>query len=236
MVGIYKIQNKINNKIYIGQSNNLERRKNEHFNCTIPKQEIDKEINKYGKDNFTYEILEYCENKDLNYLEQYWINYYDSFYNGYNNTKGGEIIFSGNPILTREDVIEIRKAYAAHQRRSDVYEKYKDRISEGGFYHIWDGSRWGNIMPEVFTEENKLFHKIIITQGENNARAKLTDQEVIKLRIRYQKETARQIWQDYKDLYTYGSFQQILDGHKYSHLPIYRKTERKWINGEPTIE
>lgn len=236
MVGIYKIQNKITNKIYIGQSNNLERRKVEHFNCSTPKQAIDKDIQKYGKDNFTYEVIEYCSEKDLNRLEQYWIAYYDSFYDGYNNTKGGEFAFCGNPILTRDDVIAIRKAYAAHQRRQEVYELYKDRISFGGFCHIWDGSRWGNIMPEVYNEENKYFHAITSRQGGNNPTAKLTDEQVIELRIRYQSETARKIWADYKDLYTYGSFQQILDGHKYSHLPIYRKSERKWINGEPKIK
>lgn len=48
-------------------------------------------------------------------------------------------------------------------------------------------------MPEVFSEENKKYHK-------------------------------------QKDKYTLGSFKQILTGVKYSHLPIYKKQQRSWIN------
>lgn len=58
-------------------------------------------------------------------------------------------------------------------------------------------------------------------------------QHVKKIRTRYQKETANQIWEDYKDKYSLGSFKQILIGVKYSHLPIYKKVERRWINGGP---
>ena len=51
-----------------------------------------------------------------------------------------------------------------------------------------------------------------------------------KIRERYKNETAAQIWEDYKDMYTLGSFKQILIGKKYSHLPIYKKQEKRWIN------
>ena len=82
MIGIYKIENKINGKIYIGQSNNLERRKTEHFNGST-KQEIDRAIVEEGKENFTFTVIEYCKESELDVLEQYWIAYYDSYYNGY---------------------------------------------------------------------------------------------------------------------------------------------------------
>lgn len=53
MVGIYKITNKINGKIYIGQSNNIKRRFWEHQNrgaaSRIP---VDAAIEKYGSENF----------------------------------------------------------------------------------------------------------------------------------------------------------------------------------------
>ena len=67
-------------------------------------------------------------------------------------------------------------------------------------------------------------------KGERHTNAKLTDKEVLQIRERYEKETATQIWEDYKDIYTLGSFKQILIGKKYSHLPIYKKTEKRWIN------
>ena len=123
--GIYKFTNKINGKIYIGQSNNLERRKTEHSNGST-KQEIDRAIAEEGKENFTFTVIEYCKESELDALEQYWIAYYDSYYNGYNHTKGGQNSFCGHPILTKEDVIHIREAYAAHQRRKNVYLLYGD--------------------------------------------------------------------------------------------------------------
>lgn len=70
MIGIYKITNKINHKIYIGQSVRVEIRLQEH--C-YPSANgiIDKAIKKYGKDNFSFDIVEECSVAELNSREQY---------------------------------------------------------------------------------------------------------------------------------------------------------------------
>lgn len=235
MVGIYKITNKTNNKVYIGQSNNLERRKKEHFSWKLNnRQYIDELISDLGADNFLFEVIEYCSQNELDEKEKYWIEYYNSFYDGYNRTKGGAGDFYGNPKLNIEDVKYIRQAYANKESRKEVYELFKDKITYPGFCHVWDGSRWTEIMPEVFNEENKKYHKnsVLFKKGENHPNALLTDEEVIKIRTRYIEETASKIWEDYKDKYTLGSFKQILTGVKYSHLPIYKKNEGRWINGK----
>ena len=89
MIGIYKITNKINNKSYIGQSIHIEQRWEEHLyqssGCSLLKYAL----HKYGKDNFSFEVIEECNQEELNEKEQYWIKYYDTFYNGYNLTLGG---------------------------------------------------------------------------------------------------------------------------------------------------
>ena len=87
-------------------------------------------------------------------------------------------------------------------------------------------------MPEVFSEENKDFHKqkTQFKKGGKHPSAKLTDEEVVIIRKRYVNESASKIWEDYKDKYTLGSFKQILTGVKYSHLPIYKKQQRSWTN------
>ena len=234
MVGIYKITNKTNNKVYIGQSNNLERRKKEHFSWKLNnRQYIDELISDLGADNFLFEVIEYCSQNELDEKEKYWIEYYNSFYDGYNRTKGGAGDFYGNPKLNVEDVKYIRQAYANKESRKEVYKLFKDKITYPGFCHVWDGSRWTEIMPEVFSEENKKYHKnsALFKKGESHPNALLTDEEVIKIRTRYIEETASKIWEDYKDKYTLGSFKQILTGVKYSHLPIYKKNEGRWING-----
>lgn len=85
---IYKITNCVNGKIYIGlTTRTLELRWKEH--CRHNNQVIDKAIQKYGKDNFSLEILEECSDELLDEREKYWIKYYDSFKNGYNVTAGG---------------------------------------------------------------------------------------------------------------------------------------------------
>ena len=50
---------------------------------------IHKAIAKYGKENFTLEVKEETEGDLLNEREMYWIQYYDSYKNGYNSTIGG---------------------------------------------------------------------------------------------------------------------------------------------------
>ena len=92
---IYKITNKINGKSYIGQTiQNVKERFYQHCatKCSqaILNMVIHKAINKYGKSNFTIEVIEEVESTNLNDRERYWIKYYDSYNNGYNSTKGGQ--------------------------------------------------------------------------------------------------------------------------------------------------
>ena len=92
---IYIITNKINNKVYIGQTiQSLERRFICHA-CHSNKSRSDymyikRAIHKYGKENFTISLLEECPVDKLNQREEYWIKKYNSFKNGYNLTIGGD--------------------------------------------------------------------------------------------------------------------------------------------------
>ena len=165
MIGIYKIKNKINGKIYIGQSNDIKRRLKEHCCPEAYKRSripVDIAIHKYGKENFIFEVVEECSLEQLNQREEFWIQYYDSYKMGYNCSKGGgqQSIGSNNgrARLTEEDVVEIRKAYARHERQKEVYKKYKDKIKFSSFQGVWRGYCWKHIMPEVFTEENRNYY------------------------------------------------------------------------------
>jgi group I intron endonuclease len=85
--GIYKITNP-KGKIYIGCTNNLEKRIKNYQNGKITTQPLMFESwSKYGWDSHTFEILEYTEN--LIEREKYYIKLYDSFNNGLNANKGG---------------------------------------------------------------------------------------------------------------------------------------------------
>lgn len=97
---IYKIVNKINNKVYIGQtkyeninvrfsSHRSQLRKNLHTN-----EHLQKSWNKYKEENFEFTVLKKVNSyEDLDNEEKYYINYFKSFIsqNGYNKTLGGHL-------------------------------------------------------------------------------------------------------------------------------------------------
>ena len=232
MIGIYKITKKSNGKSYIGQSNDIERRINEHkYKIDLA---IDQAINKYGIDAFEYEIIEECELSQLDEREKYWIAFYNTYKGfGYNcNAGGGDSRGenNGRTKLTNDDVAYIRECYDLHHRRKEVYEQFKDKISFSAFASIWDGTTWKDIKQEVYTEENKNYYMYHATDGGNSVNAVLTDEEVLLCRKRYVKESAKEIYKDYSDRISYQTFQQILWGRTYKHLPIYKKKTKEWIN------
>lgn len=87
--GIYKITNKILNKSYIGKSIHIEQRWKEHSQGK-GSRELYTDIQKYGIENFNFEILELCSKNELNQKEEYWIKVFNTFHNGYNRNQGGD--------------------------------------------------------------------------------------------------------------------------------------------------
>lgn len=171
MIGIYKITNKINGKIYIGKSLNIERRWKEHIRHSKDefskrKPLIHRAINKYGPDNFVFEVIQECNMEDLNNLEKYYINEYGSNNKeiGYNITEGGDggpIMFgekNPNSVLSNDIIMYIRRCYGNGIYKMTVYNELKDKynLNFNTFNSIWFGHSYKNIMPEVFSKENRL--------------------------------------------------------------------------------
>lgn len=82
--GVYKIKCKENGKCYVGSSKRLHNRELEHFNALRNQKHHSKILqnafNKYGEEQFVFEVIEYCE-KDLEAREQYYIDTENSDYN-----------------------------------------------------------------------------------------------------------------------------------------------------------
>ena len=91
--GIYKITCSENNKVYVGQAINIQDRWKTHIQCLNRNKHhnihLQRAWNKYGENNFKFDVIEYCEKEDLNDKEIYWIKELSSFKNGYNRTLGG---------------------------------------------------------------------------------------------------------------------------------------------------
>lgn len=178
--GIYKIENLKNGMIYIGQSVNIERRWAAH-RCAAKQDKnnypLYSDIRLYGEKNFSFEIVEFCEKEELDAREVYWIEKYNSYNNGYNNTLGGsDVQGEKNPraLLTRDMVYDIRQMYNNHIPFREVYQKYKDIISERGLQKVWHYETWLDICPEVYTEENKRWHS---TNSKSMKQSSLSNEE-----------------------------------------------------------
>lgn len=82
---IYIIFNKINNKFYLGSTNDFTKRKKEHLRQLLKNKHhskyLQRAFNLYGVNNFTIDIYQYCNKKDLLNLEQYYLNIYKPKYN-----------------------------------------------------------------------------------------------------------------------------------------------------------
>ena len=134
MVGIYKITNQLNGKVYIGQSVNIEQRWKRH------KQEVKNgnktyklynAIRKYGIENFSFEVLEECLRDELNEKEIYYIKKYNSYCNGYNSTLGGQ----GKNYQRQIDPQEIYDLWDQGLSVAKIIEKLKDKAGHSTIYN-----------------------------------------------------------------------------------------------------
>lgn len=94
--GIYCIENLITHKKYVGQASSILGRFSEHIGDLNHQRHFNEHLqnswNKYGEDNFTYSILEYCTIKQLDERESYYIDTMDLLDRdlGYNMKRGGQ--------------------------------------------------------------------------------------------------------------------------------------------------
>lgn len=105
---IYKISNSVNDKVYIGKTlSSIEKRFQEHkkdsSRDTKNIRPLYRAMNKYGCDCFFIELVEEVPIEYLSEREQFWIEYYNSYHNGYNATLGGDgkQLYDYNAIITR---------------------------------------------------------------------------------------------------------------------------------------
>ena len=81
--GVYKITNNITGDFYIGSSKNIEKRWYQHKSPSVqkrqPNSKLYKAMDRYGLDNFTFEIIEKTDN--LREREQYYIEQLKPSYN-----------------------------------------------------------------------------------------------------------------------------------------------------------
>jgi len=132
---IYKITNKINNKMYIGQTTQLlERRWSAHCTKNIKKSAIGCAIKKYGRENFNIEIVETCASiEEINLKEAHYISTLNTLApNGYNLVTGGKNKKVSEE--TRFKLSESHKGYIiSEETKSKISKSLKGKKKPDGF-------------------------------------------------------------------------------------------------------
>ena len=105
---IYLAKNLINGKCYVGQTKDFQNRVKGHLNEADAGKgyAFHAAIRKHGKENFVFEVIEECDDDDVNERECIWIERFDSFKRGYNLTSGGGCCFQ----FSEETIQKIRNA------------------------------------------------------------------------------------------------------------------------------
>lgn len=130
MIGVYRIKNLINKKCYYGSSKNVEKRWKTHKNQLNKKIHVNSILqrawDKYGKDNFIFEIVEECELEDLFNIEQKYIDNGGEYNIGLKASGGDNI--SKNP--NRSNIIENIKKGNKKWLDSLSKDEKKERFSK----------------------------------------------------------------------------------------------------------
>ena len=247
--GIYIIRNLINNKVYIGQSNDIKRRWQEHIRSGQPDKYAKKSIRdnnapihramfKYGIDNFDFDILEKCSKDQLNEKEKYWINIFKSNKKelGYNLTEGGQKNFAlrgekhSQAKLTQKEVNEIILLLQTTDLSFGEISKKYHNISNSSLCMINTGKTWYNKNIKYPIRQTNYGSK-----GSKNPRSKFTEEQVIQIRtMNSQGIKPKDIIPLFKHIATDNAIKAIIYGQSYKHLPIWINKEKKWI--EPCID
>lgn len=222
---LYLITNLINNKKYIGVTNNPKKRWENHKCCNSPTMAIAQAIKKYGKDNFKFEVL--LSNIPIDKIDEYEEEYIKKYHThisggkGYNISHGGKyfkgidkIDSSGeknnNAHLTKEEVEYIK----SHRNLPMyvLYDDYSEKISYNAFRKIYHDQTYKNIPPIVDEYPYNLEFS-----GQFASTGKLSLDEVIELRKQYANHIPWKIaYQKYKDMYPdQWTFWNIYNGNNY---------------------
>lgn len=172
IIGIYKIENKVNGKIYIGQSRNIKRRIQKHKTTAFNKNNksynnhLYRAIRAYGIENFIFCIIDECEISELDKRETYWINAYNSIETGYNECYPGEI--KTENVLSIEDVSEIKSLLLHGERQSYIAEKFS--VSQPTISMINCGNTWHDEsceypIRELYSVRSTVSHNSCISCG-----------------------------------------------------------------------
>lgn len=221
---LYLITNLINDKKYIGITNNYKKRWANHKCNNSPTMAIAKAIKKYGAENFKFEVLlENIPIEEINQYEQEYIKKYHTHVSegkGYNIAWGGMYSIDENSIHFGEDngralLTNEEAQYIKDHRNIPMYVLYDDfaeKINYDTFKQVYKNQTYPNVIPHV---EEYPFNLEFSNQFTSNN--KLDYADIVSLREQYNNHVPwKQAFIPYKDIFKDEmSFWNIYNGNKY---------------------
>lgn len=135
LMGIYKIENINNGKVYVGSSKNIEVRIKQHFSALEKNKHHSVKLQRSynatkDKSAFQFSVVEeVADERQLKEHEQYYIDLYNAYNKGYNCTAlVDNPRYSNKRIKKRE---RQKKKIQEFGRFIEIYEQYKDRVEFG---------------------------------------------------------------------------------------------------------
>ena len=166
MIGIYKITNP-NNKVYIGQSINIQKRFNEYKNLNNCKRQtiLYRSFLKYGVDNHTFEIIEECDFEQLNIRERYYQEFYETISkNGlncfYTKTNEKPKIICDKTLLKMKESKQGEKHPWYNKKHKDS-TKLKMSEKQKGVNNSFYGKKHSEISKQNITKNHAKTKKVI---------------------------------------------------------------------------
>ncbi len=208
-VSIYKIENKLTGKCYIGQSTNPERRRREHFSHSS-NDRLRQAIRSEGELQFTFKVLEQVEGRETNRREAYWIRHHRNCGEVFNRADPMREQFS-NQVLLEMFCQHFSIQYTDHLDRDPDFENLRDR-----FYDIKDIVMRAKRQVEsgIFdpnTLQNPVAREFAKKYEDQKSAANAIDFEDMIIYAAHLLETHSNIRQTYQDRYLYVLVDEFQD-------------------------
>lgn len=174
---VYIVENSIDDKVYVGQTRDFEKRKYGHVYSAEKGDErpLYRAMREFGIDLFSFRILEECQTEEeASVREQYWVDQFDSFNRGFNLTAGGGYHVGNKGRKFSEDhkrkISESHKGKSfSEETRKKMSESAKKRLKEN---HPMRGKTWSE---EIKKNQSDAKHRLYASEKGEDIKRRISE-------------------------------------------------------------